>query len=314
MNINTRLADLKSQMQIEPETVSLSLESFIKELVEKLEREGTVLGLSGGIDSAVIAALCKRAVGPAKTLALIMPEKDSQAEHVEDAIHFARELGIEARLIDISTYLKQLGAYELFILTRVPFLGKRKGTLVKKAYNYYKKETGESPFLTSLLGFKGKKFGSYLKKINAYYRIKHRLRMMLLYLYGELENKLVVGTANKTEYHIGFFVKHGCDNAADIMPLLNLYKTQVIGLAGYLNIPSKIIDKQPSPDILPGVVDEDAIGMPYQELDLVLLAFEGGWADTEVARDLKIDADKVTYIKNLVQKSEHMRKIYAPSK
>ena len=67
-------------MEIKPEEVAVSLETFIRQYVEELEREGVVLGLSGGVDSAVVAALCKGAVGPEKTLALIMPEKDSNKE------------------------------------------------------------------------------------------------------------------------------------------------------------------------------------------------------------------------------------------
>ena len=60
------------------------------------------------------------------------------------------------------------------------------------------------------------------------------------------------------------------------MPILNLYKTQVIELARYLNIPSRIVEKPPSSDILPGVIDKEAIGMPYEELDLIPLALEQG--------------------------------------
>jgi len=222
------LEKLKAEMKINPEKVALSLGNFIREYTGKLEREGVILGLSGGIDSAVIAALCVRALGPKKTLALVMPERDSKKEHTKDALNFAQELGIEA-------YLEELGVYELFPLDKLLSLGKLKGALIRKAYNFYERKTGKIPFLESLSGFKDKEYSTYLAKGNAYYRVKHRLRMILLYLYGELENRLVVGAANKSEYKIGYFVKHGCDDATDIMPLLNLYKTQVRELARYLN-------------------------------------------------------------------------------
>ena len=136
--------------------------------------------------------------------------------------------------------------------------------------------------------------------------------MVLLYLHGEIENRLVVGAANRTEYSIGYFVKHGCDDATDIMPLLNLYKTQVRELARYLNIPSRIIEKPPSPDILPGIIDEEAIGIPYEKLDLILLALEKGWEIGEIAKVLEIEEEKVVYAKKLIQKSEHMRELYVP--
>jgi NAD+ synthase len=138
------------------------------------------------------------------------------------------------------------------------------------------------------------------------------MRMILLYYYGELENRLVVGAANKSEYEIGYFVKHGCDDATDIMPLINLYKTQVRDLARYLNIPSRIIEKPPSPDVLPGIIDEEAIGISYEKLDLMLSALEKGWEMAEITKALKVEEEKVESVKRLTQKSEHMRRLYVP--
>jgi NAD+ synthase len=304
------LEDLRLQMKIKPEEVSLSLENFIREYLDKLERSGVILGLSGGIDSAVLATLCKRAVGPERTLALIMPEKDSEDEHIKDALNFAKELGIEAKLINLTPYLKKLGVYRLAPLSRIPFSHKLRGSLIRRAYNFYERKTGENPFSASMVGLKGKEFGSFMSHKVAYYRIKHRIRMILLYYYGELGNRLVVGAANKSEYEIGYFVKHGCDDATDIMPLINLYKTQVRDLAQYLNIPSKIIEKPPSPDILPGIVDEEAIGIPYEKLDLILLALEKRWEIGEMTKVLGIEEKEIIYVKNLMQKSDHMRKLY----
>jgi len=312
MSFASKIDSLKSQMTIEPERLSLSLERFIREHVGKLEREGAILGLSGGVDSAVVATLCKRAIGAENTLALIMPDKDSKKEHIRDALSFAQQLNIRTKLIDLSPYLKRLGTYDLFTLNKLPLPPKLRGILTKRAYQFYHRKTGESAFSASLLGFKDKEFGSYLRRSNAYYRIKHRLRMVMLYLYADLENKLVVGAANKTEYRIGFFVKHGCDDAADIMPILNLYKTQVRQLARFLDIPSGIIEKPPSPDIIPGIIDEEAIGIPYEKLDLILLALENGWEKSDIAKFLEVNAEEVAYVNSLAEKSEHMRKLYIP--
>jgi len=307
------LEKLKAEMKIEPEKVALSLGNFIREYTDKLEREGVILGLSGGIDSAVIVALCVRALGPRKTFALIMPEKDSKKEHTKDALNFAQELGIQAKLVDITPYLEELGVYKLFPLDKFLSWGRLKGTLVRKAYHFYERKTGKLPFLESLLGFKDKEYSSYLARGNAYYRAKHRLRMILLYLYGEMENRLVVGAANKSEYKIGYFVKHGCDDATDIMPLLNLYKTQVRELGRYLNIPARIIEKPPSPDVMPGFADdEEVMSISYEKMDLILLALEKGWKLSDIVKTPGVEEDEVIYIKNLIQKSEHMRKIFIP--
>ena len=137
--------------------------------------------------------------------------------------------------------------------------------------------------------------------------------MILLYLYAELENRLVVGAGNKSEYKIGYFVKHGCDDATDIMPLLNLYKTQVRELACYLNIPARIIEKPPSPDVMPGLADdEEVLRISYEKMDLILLALEKGWKLADIVKTLGIEEDEAIYLKNMMQKSEHMRKIYTP--
>lgn len=312
MTLQNKIEELKSYMTIDYGELITNLENFIKEYTKKLDREGVIIGLSGGLDSAVVAALCERALGSDEVLAMIMPETDSKKENVEDAISFARELNIETKLIDITKYLKVIGAHKLFPLNKIPLSKGIKEGIVKKSYKFFEKKDGETPFSTGLSGLSDAKFNSYIKKTNAYYRAKHRIRMVLLYLYGEIENRLIVGAANKTEYKIGFFVKHGCDDAADIMPIINLYKTQVRELAKYLKIPSKIIEKAPSPDILPGLNDEETIGLSYESLDLILLALEKGWQTEEISDSFQIDNKKVEYVKNLIEKSEHMRKVYAP--
>jgi len=310
---NILLEELKAEMKIKPEKVVLSLENFIREYTEKLERKGVILGLSGGVDSAVVAAIGRHALGAKKVLALIMPEKDSKKEHTQDALNLAQELGIDTKLINITPYLEELGVYKLFPWDKTLSWGRLKGVLVKKAYHFYERKTGKIPFLESLSGFEDKEYSSYLARGNAYYRAKHRLRMLLLYLYGELENRLVVGAANKSEYKIGYFVKHGCDDATDIMPLLNLYKTQVREMARHLNIPSRIIEKPPSPDVMPGLNDdEEVMGISYEKMDLILLALEKGWKIATIVKDLGIEEDRIIYIKKLMQKSEHMRRIFIP--
>ncbi len=299
-------------MVFNPQKTALKIKKFIQNYLEKLEREGVVLGLSGGIDSAVVADLCVKAVGAEKVLALIMPDNDSQKENIRDALELAKKLKIKTKIINITPYLKILGAWKLSPLNYLPFTKSLKEKLVKKAFVYYQQKTGFNPFDDSILGFKDKKFALWLQKGNAYYRIKHRLRMLLLYLWAEKENRLVVGAANKTELKIGFFVKHGCDDAADIMPLLNLYKTQVRQLAKYLRIPQEIIDKAPSPDIIPGIIDEEAIGINYETLDKILENLEKGLKVKEIAQKLNLKKQDVEKIKKLTEKSEHMRQVYFP--
>ena len=83
-------------------------------------------------------------------------------------------------------------------------------------------------------------------------------------------------------------------------------------LSRFLGIPSRIIEKPPSPDIIPGIIDEEAIGIPYEKLDLILLALENGWEKSDIAKFVEVNAEEVTYVNNLAEKSEHMRKLYTP--
>ena len=275
-----------------------------------MNRDGVVIGLSGGLDSAVIVKLCVLAVGKKNVKVLILPEKDSNKLNIQDALNYAKLLGVKYKKINITPFEKKFRLYHSFILNCIPLLRSQRNRLTEKMNAYYEKKTGTNFFESSLAGIRGKKFSKYLRKVNAYYRVKHRIRMLLLYKYAELENRMVVGAANKTEKMIGFFVKHGCDHASDIMPILNLYKTQVRLLAKYLDIPSIFLDKQPSPDIVPGVIDERVIGIKYELLDKILFLIENKKSNDEISDVLDIDESKVDYVKSLLDKSEHMRKVY----
>jgi NAD+ synthase len=95
------------------------------------------------------------------------------------------------------------------------------------------------------------------------------------------------------------------------MSLLNLYKTQVRELARYLKVPSKIIEKPPSPDTLPGIIDEEAIGIPYEKLDLILWALEKGWEMGEIAKALEMEEKRVIYVKKFGPEIRaHTKKLY----
>lgn len=307
MHSDMNVDQLKVSIDIVPEKTASALSDLIVEHEQRLERQGVILGLSGGLDSAVAAALCARAVGPEKTLALLMPDKDSCREHLRDALDYARKLGIRTRVIDITPVLRQLGVYRLFFLNRFPLPRKIREALARKAHAYYSGRTGRTPFESALFGARDESFDYYLKSCTAYYRAKHRLRMVLLYLRAERENRLVVGAANRTEYMVGFFVKHGIDDAADVMPLLGLYKTQVRRLARHLGVPERIVGKAPSPDLIPGITDELALGMGYETLDMVLLALDRGWKSPEIASALGVSEGEVARVKDLTVQSAHMR-------
>jgi len=295
-----------NELAIDVVAVTRQLEDFIAETVDRLQREGAVVGLSGGIDSAVVAALAVRALGPERVLGLVLPERDSAPESKRFALRLARELGIRCRTVGLTTLLLLMGVYWQVPLWLLP-TRHLKAVMVRRYYQQFSQQLGEgeTPFSAVMVGTRGLE-GPWLNQTVAYHRAKVRLRMVLLYYYAELNNLLVLGTANKTELSVGFFVKYG-DAAADAAPLATLYKTQVRALAAHLGVPREIIARPPSPDILPGLTDEGAIELDYETLDQVLWRLERGLDTGTIAAELKLPLNQVRYVEMLTHRSRHLR-------
>lgn len=134
--------------------------------------------------------------------------------------------------------------------------------------------------------------------------LKPRIRMAMLYFFANNKNMLVAGGGNKTELKVGYFTKYG-DGGVDILPLGDLYKTEVFSLAEYLEVPRKIIDKKPTAGLWRGQTDESEIGMSYDKLDTVLKAIEEG-REANVNGVERADVDKV---KSMIEGSAHKREM-----
>ena len=293
--INTH-DDLQDRMTINTEKIIREIINNITFQHNKLKKEGALIGLSGGIDSAEVTALCVKALGNEKVKVLLLPDSESDRIHLRDARDFARQLKIKWEIIDITPLLRDFNIKKYGFFSSFSLLNKLKSVLYKKAHNYYQERSGETPFISQLKGLEGKPYHSYIRKGQAILNLKHRLRMVLLYYYAEQENKMVIGCTNKTEKQIGLYVKYGCDHLADLIPIIELYKTQIYQLASHLEIPVRIIQKQPSPDLLPGLDDKTMLGISYEEIDLVLMARENNLSPEKISKITGIKIDTVNSI------------------
>lgn len=295
-------------MEIDAEKVAARIISFIRQKVDEFEREGAILGVSGGIDSAVVVTLATQALGAEKVLGLLLPERDSSPDSKTDALKVIRKLGIPYREVPMTGALSEIGIYKLLPL-QVLGVRRVKEALVRKYLRRQAEALGETPFQAGLLGTKNAgDQRDTLNAGNAYARIKHRMRMVLLYYYADLENRLVLGTTNKSEAMTGFTVKWG-DNVADIEPIVQLYKTQVRQLAAYLGVSQEIINRAPSPDLIPGVVDELALGIDYATLDRILVGLEQGWEVERIVAECKVQPAQVAHVSEMVRRSAHLREL-----
>ena len=289
----------------EPDRLVDRLSDFIRKIVQQEGRTGCVLGNSGGVDSAVVAAIALHALGREHIRLFFLPERDTHKDSRRDANLVAKKLGLEMLEINITPILRKIGAYRLeppsFFLPRSVI--ERYARAKHKALD----DSNGSVFLKMLRGGNSPE----LQRHMSFYRVKNRVRMSILYLHAELRNSLVLGTCNRSEKMTGLFIKHG-DGACDLAPLDDLYKTQVFELARHLGVPREIIEKPPIGDLSPGITDEESLKIEYAQLDRILAGLDLGLPDEIIATDGVSQSD-IDYLRKLIAASESMRhSCYAP--
>jgi len=204
---------------------------WIRNFVKNAGADGVVVGLSGGVDSAVVAALAVKALGVDNVTALALP-CESDPSDLEDAQLVADHLDLGLSVYDLE----------------VPFN-------VFRVYLDVDKFQGIMPE------------NNRLKNANG--NLKARMRMTALYNEALLSNYLVIGTGNKSELAVGYITKWG-DGGVDFEPLGDFYKTEVVEMARMLGLPERICSRTPTPGNVKGVTDEGELGMNYKDLDLEL--------------------------------------------
>ena len=304
------------------EDVCNQLENFIRsEVKENFRKNGVVIGLSGGLDSSVTAALSVKSLGPENVLGLILPEKESSPKSENLAKSLADQLGIKTETIDMTSILDAFNIYKI------------RENVVKKYFDSFTigctyrlvvspdaviKGGLRIPFLeiqdNKKLIHKFRLTPSDFSILSSATSIKHRSRMSMLYFFAEKNNLAVLGSTNKSEYVQGYFVKYG-DGGVDLEPIQNLYKTQVFQLGNHLKIPVDILNRKASPDTWSlEVTDEDFFyGINYETLDIIWHAKENNVSLENITKLVNFDQPQVEnlilYLEKRWNSTLHMRKI-----
>lgn len=287
-------------LAIDAQQASATIERAIRQQVGALRRRGIVVGLSGGIDSSVVTALCSAALGPDRVQVLLMPERDSSSESQTLGRLLAEKLGVPTIVEEIAPTLAAAGCYA------------RQDDAIRKVFPEYGEGCRHKITLPSILDtnrlnvseltiqtpsgeFKNSRMpvAAYLQLIAAT-NFKQRVRKMMEYYHADRLNYAVAGTPNRLEYDQGFFVKLG-DGAADLKPIAHLYKTQVFALAEYLGVPEEIRRRTPTTDTfsLPQTQEEFYFALPYDKMDLCLYAKNHGISASEVAPVIGLTVEQV---------------------
>lgn len=275
------------------------IEAGLRESVVTLRKRGAVVAISGGVDSAVCAALVVRALGPERVLTLILPEQESSPDSAIRARVLAKHLGITPAEQDIGPILEAIGCYrwrDEAVRRRLPAFGTgwRMKIVVagglKGQINHFRlvAQSPDGMQHEARLGLP-----EYLQIVAAT-SYKQRVRKTIEYFHADRLNYAVIGTPNRLEYDQGFFVKNG-DGAADIKPIAHLYKSQVYALARHLGLPEAIAAAPPTTDTytLTQGQDEFYFVLPYREMDLALWALNHGIASNRLAGTLGLSLQQV---------------------
>jgi NAD+ synthase len=289
-------------LKIDPVQELDRLSQFIADQVNTVyRRKGVVVGLSGGIDSATIAAVAVHALGKEKVIGLVLPEKESNPISSEYATKHAQALGIEHRQIDITSTVDSVFRYQRrdeFLQQFIPEyqpgykynITLPTDLLERASFSFYRLQV-QMP--DGELKSKRLNLDEFLT-ITSFANIKIRSRMLHLYAEADRRSLLVAGTTNRTEFILGDFCKYG-DGGTDIEPFTHLYKNQIYQLADHLEVIPEIIDRPPSPDTfsLPVSDQEFFFRIAFDKLDHLLYAWEHEVPKDEVAKVLDLSEDAV---------------------
>ncbi|HSU56044.1 MAG TPA: NAD(+) synthase [Candidatus Dormibacteraeota bacterium] len=294
----------KDILNLDPARETERIVQFLQKTVrQQMRRGGGVVGISGGIDSAVVLGLAVRAFGVDKVTAVMMPDKDSDSLSEKLARELAAKFGVKPVLDDITGAVEGFHCYQRrddAIRRVVPAYDAAKGYKAKIVLPQDLLDAGTlNVFSVTVIAPDGKQETKPLParemlEIVAATNLKQRSRMSTLYFHAEAKNYAVIGTANKNEHALGFFVKYG-DGGVDIQPIAHLFKSQIYELAKFLEVPEAIQKRTPTTDTYSADQNQEEFffRLPYATLDPIWFGMENGVPASEVAQTMGLTEDQV---------------------
>ena len=237
-----------------------AIHQFLRSHARGNGAEGVVVGLSGGIDSALVARLARDALGADHVLGVQLPDAHFPVELLRETEEYARALGIEHRVVPVDSLVRAVGALLPEVEDRISL-----GNAVA------------------------------------------RLRMVVLYMLARERHRLVVGTGNKSEILLGYFTKYG-DGGVDLLPIGDLYKTEVRALARDLELPAPVQERAPTAGLWEGQTDEDELGISYDDADQILYGLEQLRSPSEIAAATGLALSRVRDVVSRVETNRHKRR------
>ncbi len=257
-------AAVSGLLRIDAARVAEAIKEYLRDVTARRSADGVLLGLSGGLDSAVLATLAVGALGREFVHVAYLYDRDSDRTLRLRARQVADWLGLQLETIDIEPAMREKGVYAPLLMR----IASWSPVLNRSVHRLYRSVFRQTMFMASLRE-------SAARFPESAFNARHIHRRELLENKAEARNWLLLGAANNSEWLVGWFVKGGIDDLP-IQPIRGLYKTQVRQLASFLGVPEEIRVQAPSPDMMKEITDEFALGISYAKLDLALDCLEGG--------------------------------------
>lgn len=301
----------KEMIKINPEAETEKIISKLRnDLIHVIKKRGAVVGISGGIDSSVILALCAKAFGAGKVLGAMMPETDSSSDNFVLARKLANKFNVEYVIENMTPALYGFGAYQRrdeAICRVFPEYNMSYKVKISLPQNILEQDSLNLFHLT-IISPEGEEKTARLPhkeylQIVAASNFKQRSRMCMLYYHAEVRNYAVVGTGNKNEHELGFFVKYG-DGGADLKPIAHLFKTNIFQLAEYLDVPDEIQKRVPTTDTYSAeqTQQEFFFKLPFDILDTIWYGWEHDYSTAEIAETMELSPNQVQYVINDIKR------------